>query len=550
MRPIAIVGFFLAGLFFVGALMFAWLFLVPGSSLFGVYAVDRETAITYRVADNPGLLTILGSNNIIISSHDIPVEIRMRKEGQYSEGSIEVWERATGVSFNGIRGTHVTWDQVIVVDEHGMGVPFARIFIHEPAGSLSRNGHVYINLFSDANSAQQDFNFILDTRRSSVRFDSDDTDFSVLNINTLHVRNARGSINFPSPTLPHHFRVNIQNIHVDSDNVSINNRVHRERINNPNNGRVRVTGNNVSLVLGNIHSNVYVTGNNARLNFGNVEGHVQIGTAESHVASATLNAGNIESNLRLYGNGTINVAQCHALIVRGGTVTATVRQRANQVDFIATERGALTVHQVSDDARRLLGVDDAYVRIIHGSVTLRNVFTNVRVWTINDSFLGNATAAVHFSPSIDVNSANLPTLSVEARDGNVTATNIVGVVNITVRPLGFAVINADFRRITGYSTIEYMGPAQPTGNRGNITVTLTNNIHPARITIQNSAGARNYTGLLRNANDELIGSLRPDNYLSNGAQYKVNAEGISMGSLFDNLVLITSNTIRINSRTG
>jgi len=592
-RAVTYVGFGIAAIFLIVILLVAFLFLVPGSSLGGVSAVTRATYITYSADTNPDVADLLNSRNIIIQSNYIDVEVRVRRDDQYSEGSIQVWENATGLTFNSVTRTHVTWEQVIVVSEDNVGEVFYRIVIHEPSGIISRSGKVYINLFASANVNVNYYNFILDTGRSNVTFASDDTDDDVMEIGELVVRNSSGTINFPNPVREEDFRVNIQNIDVRGNGTTINKPTDV-------NGSVNVRGNFVTLNLGNIGGSVNVSGHTGRLSFRDVRGNISVGRADAWLNSivtvsnvgGNIGGGNvalhgnidfsqragsypIEGNLTFIGDsGRVDIAGCSLLVVDTANAIVTVRSRVNSVRFDASGTGSILVNQISSLERmsNLLTdqADFAEINAVHGAVNLQNVFAHVNV----DTRFGRSPITVSFSRYIELTSAVtssnnpvLPHLEIKSFDGAVNISNIVGFADITVYALGgqgltggAGTVNAHFRNIvtrvvnipnfgtqTQQSRIRYLGATRPTQAAGNIVVTLYRNIAEAMLLIENSASGRNFAdGMIFGSLPSLtaVSHAGVGGLLTNGGRYNVNNNAsIDMGR--PELTISTSNTIQV-----
>jgi hypothetical protein len=520
-RTLSIVGFSFLFVFLIAVLFIAILFLVPGSNFFGVTSVNaRNLSTTYY---GPEVQRTLSHRNIIIESHDIDVEIRVRKADQKDAGTVQVWEDSVGVSFNSVNRTLVDFMQYL--DDNGD--VWHKIIIREPNGILSRRGYVYINLNRNDDAEQTEeylkpYNFLLSTERSNVTFAADDADIGYLLVDKVTVANASGKITFPAPTASNPYFVDLKELSIEAARADVTCR-------------------------GPISGNVDIKCTDGRFNFGAIGGGLDVQGGENIVTVDTVaggvtmkgTAGNLTAAGDIGGevnyecrNGRVSLQGCGSL--NAITVDAAVNAKTvnGDFDFTATDRGNCTVNEV---------MGETTVRAVHGATAVYDAHENVTVY----NRYGRIT--VSFSEEIDVdasdNAAAYPALTVEGFDGFIDLRNICGPTNVTVDFGGMGYVNADFRRIIGANQIWYKSSSRPNLSYGNINITIVNGIKPAQFKPDATAGARNDTDSNVTVTD-ILGET-----LGRGAEFKNNNTYLINGGGAENyLNVITSNKIVLDNR--
>lgn len=527
-------------------LTFGFLFIAPGTSLFGVTSISsRQEYTKYSVDENPTLKKALHWRNIIIESNFIDVEVRVRNVEQDDEGSIVVWEEGiSGLTFNSVKRTHIEWSQVIVqrFDDNGAFIAselYYKIKVIEPQGMVSRSSknEVYINMYATDTGGEVStpFNFILNTGSSNVRFASDD-DCKLfenpLYVDKLEIQNASGTIYLP-PKNHNSFYVEVGEVSVNSRSVKVNCESPVSRGVNINcagtgsftfrsigggieGGDLNVKGGTNSVSVVSVGGDVNLQG--ARVNFTQKPGNVD---------------GKIDGNVRFEADsGALSIARCTNLYMRTKNANAAVTGTISNLDYEATGSGGVNINQVN-------GGSTAHVVTINGGVTIRNVWVNTDVETRSGGIV------VEFAAGA-VGLGFAPTLTINAYDGSVSAKNICGTANITVAALGNAVVNAHFARVVDDCEINYIGSYNPTYNKGQITVSLPKAIDYFILWVDRTASTYNKTNptMLRDFN-----SYEPIAYnvtLNNNTAYRVNWTS-GGGDSTGNLHVSTSNRVTVTS---
>ena len=528
----------------------AVLFLIPGSSLFGVSSVEgRQSYTTYSAATNSDVADLLTCRNIIIESRSIDVEIRVRKAGQLDEGSIQVWDNSSGLTFNSIKRTQIEWEQVIIENELGVGEVFYKLIISEPSGIISRNARVYINYQMNvmASSQADAYNFVLNTGSGNVYFTSDniaDENYTYywLNVGTITVGNSTGKISFPKPKKAHDFYVNVGNIVVKGDNANVDNDGATVE------GDVEVSGDNVKLSLGDVEGDLNIDAKSGTISVGAVNGNVNI---KGNI-SFTQRGGVVSGNVEFRGDsGKVDINGCDELFVETKNAVVNVRQKCSRVTFTATENGKIYVGQIGDSVRLAsLGSYtedtpyDSTIKVRWGSVDLRNVWCDVSV----DMGDGSAGLRVDFASAIDiVSGTRFPRLKTRAYDSVSTVNNICGEIDMFIRANGKGTVAADFRQVYGSSNIKYEGSTRPSTTSGNVKVTFVVNIAYCFLVVEHNASGRNYGANVVTAPNNDVVSSNGGVLENNGSIYHVNKDG---GSVTGTLTVNTSNSLSVYSRAA
>jgi hypothetical protein len=483
-RVIAVIGFILAAVILLVVFLGVLFFMVPNMQIGGATSVVQRN--NYTRYSGRHVREMFYYRNIMIESHDVDIEIRVRKKDQYDAGSILVFENATGISFNSNDRTLVEYRQ-INDPEHGI---FYKIIISEPSGILTRNARVYLNLFC-TDVVDGPYNFILNTRRSRVTFDSDEDTRpdSVLRIDSLIVNNATGVINMPTKT-GNQFFVDVGKLQINSvgarfngatdiEEVEITSSSTRLTVGNVS-GDIRIRDSAVNLTAGDVGGMVHVRNSNVTIKTGAIAGgasHMSVDLRANTIANFTA-TGTVAGDFH-YNSPAGSVSLQHTGNTYVDTVDAHVRIHgtANSLYYTATGFGSCSVNRV---------MGPASVRTVTGNATVGNANNEVFVET------RSGVATVIFDPALpkDVDG---PPLTVRAFDGNVNTSNIVGRTDIRVENGGRAQVRADFRRIVGSSTIYCEYSTNPRSTHMNVFVTIQDGIAPSTFTLYRTAHAQNRT---------------------------------------------------------
>ena len=560
-------------------LVVAMLFLIPGSSLFGVSSVDGRTSYTtYLASNNSDVEDLLKCRNLIIESRSIDVKILVGKSGQLDENSIQIWDNSTGLTFNSIKRTHVDWEQIIIEKEMEdgtfVGEVYYKLIITEPSGIISRDACVYViyPMETIAASHAKAYNFFLNTGSSSVSFSSDDFEeegftYNWLNVDTVTVGNATGKITFPERENEGDFYVEVGKIVVIGNNAEVDNKEATVE------GGVDVSGDNVKLSLGEVEGDINVTGDKVTLSVGDVAGDITIEARTGTITVGSVggsvnikgsinfnqrtNSGVVAGNVDFRGdNGKVEINGCDELYVDTKNADIRIRQKCSKITFAATENGKLYAGQVGD-ADRLIVLGsyvnhespyDSNVIVKWGSVELLNVWCDVFV-----DMYGSAALKVDFAVGIYDSTkpeTRMPRLKTLTYDGVANLNNICGEVNVFVRANGKGIVNADFARVFGNSVIKYDGSSLPTTTAGNVKVTFIVDISYCRLIVWHNRSGRNNGANVLTGPDPLESTVSSNNGMlnNNGAVYHVNKASYSTGDIFGNLEVYTSNSLNVVSR--
>ena len=531
-------GYFFGVALLLLAIGTGFLYISPGTSIFGVSSVNVRQVYTTYMAEGenaiPGVSAVLESRNIIIESKYIPVEVRIRNPGQQDVGSIQVLEDSSGLTVNNVQRTYLEFSQVLVEQQDGDAEIFYKIKVIEPQGTVSRsaNNYVFINMYpTDSGGNNSPFNFILNTGGSNVKFAADDA--STLNenplfVNKLEILNASGSIYLP-PETGKSFHVEVKDLVVSSRSVKVN-------CESPIRGDVSIDCNNGSFVFKSVGGNINVAGGTNSITVNNVGGNVSLVGKNVKFSQRD---GAIEGSI-IYevGSGALSIVACQDLYMRTADVTASVSGKIKSLDYEATGSGGVNIAQVGD-----VGTSGGFARVVtvKGGVTLNKLWVNTGVQTASGAM------RINFDKAAFENGLT-PTLAVRAYDGAVNVTNICGEADILVRANGNANVTADFLQVVGESKIFYEGSTNPYRNKGMISVTFVKSIKPCRLFIERMASAHNKTNPTI-VKDGISGNQVPVNAsLSNGLWYLVNYTTDTDYKETRDLTISTSNGFSLFSR--
>ena len=467
-RVINILALTLVAVFLViGLVVVAIIFWPSDWSFLGIGGVNVRHVWTQYASDE--VADALAHRNLIIQSRHTNVEIRVRKDEQHDvmheRGTITLFENARGLTFNNIHRTHIGLTQILVDDE-----VFYKIRVTEPRGMVTRDSTVVINLVADPDYGPFPYyNIILDTGIGRVQFLSD-LDAEHMAINRLTIMPSTvGLVTFPAvPTGINRFDIGLNHLEVNSNNPRIN-------IPTGVRGQVNIHSSIGSVTLGYVgnpgNPNVFPldpilyipNSSNMNVNVGNVFGNV-------HFHSTT-------GSLRITGQ-THGITGSLDMDTRTASLNAT--RIGGRLDLQSRAQSTITIGTV-------IGAVDA--ELVAGSIGIMNTHSATRVETtsVTSVTIGGTTAVQGARSSVwvinrlgatSVNFARTglpyaPALIITGRDGNISATRIVGIANIFVESGGRAQVNASFAHVaTGLSRIEFMGATHATQNFGNVTVTL------------------------------------------------------------------------------
>ena|GEM_PF-2060247 len=428
MGTIACLAFVVVGVFVIS------LYLIPTFTPFGMGGVFVQSK--YVTYSDPNLKTVLQKDNLVIESQSAEIYINVRAVGQRDEGRVQVFENANGISFNSVKRTQVYFYNEIDLET---GTPYSKILVREPKGMVAKTTKVYINLKSktkiigegeEAVTVADDMvikNIKLDTGKSNVFFDTDETAASDLTIENLHI-NGTGRVNFLKSA---EMKIGTLNV---NDGATVNCEKDIERV------RVKA---NATLNLKDVTDATVATGGVI------IEGGRNI-----------LKAHTIEGALQFKGEGTIDISG------RVGQTTI----RSNNVAITAAEVYCLDLRGV--DGVGLCGSANVNISKITGGILPGNIKIEE---TSTDGFdIGYEVDAM--SVLVRANAGNLLKISniqgntvvekrkggvelnfaqdtresqvvVRAVDGDITVTKIYGFCDIATASAGHTSVKATFRDV-------------------------------------------------------------------------------------------------------
>ena len=518
-------GFSKLAIIVVGIILFCvllfllFIFVIPGFKPFGMTGVwERSKYTKYLDLDD-----IFIERNMIIESQNTEIIIRSRKIGSGDEGTITVFENANGISINSMDRTQL--DFMHVLDEYGD--PYTKIIVREPRGAMSRTARVYINLKREImtpDSEQDAYNFILNTGRSTVRFEHDAETESV-KIKKLVV-NGTGDVSLPVPRNSMDFTWVVEDLEINSRDASVNCKPLIK-------GQVRMIGNSRNLTLGNVEGSVWVEGrwNNVYVDKVGVE----IGGGGVSEAGDAIRFISNTGRLYVYNNCV------GRLYARSNEATINVR-RANKVD-IEVKHGSVAVSGVS-------GITEEYVieklfPTLPESYIINEETLNVDARIIMDSgnlILGHSAGMSAWATSsselgvyghvyinkkdggANVTFANHATAVgncyIRAIDGSFDVYGVRGLVNIFVTSAArYARVNVGFVEIVPNNVIIVDGSKEPDRGDGDVTVYLMHPTINIGITLEvwNTYDARCYIPLSEGG----LGGSEFLNFSKTGVRYSV-----------------------------
>lgn len=514
-RVVTYVGFGIAILLLMVIVLVGLLFLLPQLNLFGATSVSL--ADHYTRYDDAGIKAILANRNIIVESSGIDVEIRSRKYGQSAAGTIVVFENASGIAFNSMDRTLI--DYLQYVDDNGE--VWHKIVILEPQGAVSLKGHVHIYLYANdepellPQEYRQPYNIILNTKNSKVDI-ATDPDSTYLRIDNMYINNVSGFVNFPTVERDQPKVVDLGNLTVNSSaRVTFNCRAPIRgsvNINSANGvfnvgdigvkgegaGNVTIKGdqNAFNTYGGTILGNIRAEGKDVRFTAGKVFGSVFYQAKIGHMTvedCARMEAEVVDANVNVVGK------------IDGGTNTDGVPE----LRFTGTGRGWCKVNQVIGVSRVKSEDGDVELRKVAGGVTIDNT---------------SGATVVEFDNSLDSFAQLLPTCDIDAWNGNVTVSNIIGPTRITVAKGGKARAFVSFLAVNGLNIIDMQGETDPKNRYHSVEATIikveNQGIAPFNVTANYTSRARHYTNFITNNNNSPI-EVGWDSYyvMDNGRTY-------------------------------
>ena len=429
----------------------------------GIGGVNERHVWTRYESDE--IAAALEHRNLIIHSRHTDVEVRVRKHGQHDtqgvmheRGSITIFENARGLSFNNIHRTQIVLTQVLMDG----GEVYHKIRIVAPTGIVTRNARVILNLVDADEQNHPPYNFILDTGIGRVDFRADQV-VENMNIDNITVLpGSVGPITMPAvPTAAFPFRVSLNRLTVQSNiaNVHVPQNVREEvKITSPSGsvtvGSVGVEGfldaivdvpgsTSINVTIGSVFGDVLFNSTLGSLRITG-QAHGVLGGIVMQTSTASLTATRIGAQLDFVSR----VSSTVSIGTTMGVVDAT---------FYGAGSMAIThsfsIVEIQSRAAGLTVGGTGATQGARGPVTINNRYGATRVNFARDAFLSSALTFTGF-------------------DGNINATRIIGLTNITIQIGGRAQVFASFAEVNGTNNITFVGSAQPGTTFGNVTVTL------------------------------------------------------------------------------
>ena len=450
---IAGLGLLLLGAAVILGLLTGVLFLFPQVSILGAKAVnERSSEIIYR---DPTLTAAFEQGRFILESTGVQIEVRMVNAGHPSEGTIAVYETATGIAFNSLSRTLVEWTQTLY-----NGEKYYRIKVLEPSGVVfSQNTMVYINLPHRDPTSSFRHNFVLQNHYSTVNFAFNDTKpgtTDALRINDLVVESAE-AVNVPANEY-----ITINNVKIQSNNTKFN-------------------------CQATVLNNVTVTGSNGTQTFAKINGNV---TVSGDKGDNNKFRGDTAADVNFTNkNGSLTMNQVRKLTVDTTNAIVTVGNATGKAD-VTTKHGDLRIRNLTGDLEFTAGSVDApkpkataNVEVssqLVGNVTIRNYGTGKinlsgvdgDVW-ISSYEVDGGTIDVKFASTAGQHSTKII-----GYDGNINVKGINGNVYVEVRNwkngAGAANIKLQYNKVVGESYVYAGGYVSGRRDWGNVDVELVN----------------------------------------------------------------------------
>jgi hypothetical protein len=447
----------------------------------------------------------------------------MRNEGQGAENSITIFENANGVTTNNIVRTTIEWGMVRLPDGQGGFEDFYEIIVHEPAGSMTRNAKMTINLLHEDIHTAKPFYFIFHTGIGNVELGADQP-VSYMLVNSVVIGSGSvGRFTFPNtPNPPHHpFEMRVNELIINSsctinmpcgagrvvanvaagtynfgvvDEVVINGSGGTYTFREVGTGGIHVEdGLLVSVTAHIVHGDVYYNSRAGNLALSYyVDGDIFVRTT---AGSVTIRE--VYGNIDFETNGTGSLTGLGAVNVGSGAAQVRyVPMVVGWVSFVSTSYGSInlpTIHAPdnlpAEGAPIVVRSHGAAVTLggthvgqgIHGSVDIQND------WGVT---------IVNFARRPDL--IGTPAVTIVGWNARVEVTNIVGLTDIRIKDDGKGQVIARFREIVDGSTIHCIGiydHAQPDGRIFVVLqVTSGQTFMPFFILAEDSANPRDHTG--------------------------------------------------------
>jgi len=473
---LAILGFSVA----VAGVILAIMFWPSDWTFLGIGGVNVRHVWTRYDSDE--IADALAHRNLIIVTRHADIEIRVRKFEQFdvqdNRGSISLFENARGLTFNNIHRSHVSLTQTRID-----GVIFYQIYVSAPSGIVTRDARVYINLVGDEDYATgAPYNIILDTGARRVNWNADAAVEHKF-MDSLTIRpSSIGPISFPAPpTAAYPFHITLDNLTVNSNNARVN-------IPTPVTGDVLVQSRHGSVTVGAAGTLSVPASTNINVSAGSVDGDVYFNSTSGSLRITDVSGG-IGGDLDFVtNNAALNISNI-----------------AGRVDFSVNVASSMTIGTATGL------INGTFVS--GGTLNVTNSHSNVdiesRAANITIGGTGTAQGArgpIHINNRYGATMINFardtigqPSLTFNGYDGNITATRIAGLVDITIQSGGRAQIATSFAQVVqGVGSIRFLGSAAPNTNFGNVTVTLlrqgTTPFTGFNLEVLGTARARDHTG--------------------------------------------------------
>ncbi|MCL2846453.1 MAG: hypothetical protein FWE38_02060 [Firmicutes bacterium] len=508
-------------------------------SIFGLTGVTQRNSYTRYAGEE--IREVLNHRRIMINAQNTDIQIRMRKPGQRDEGTITLFEDARGLSFNGINRTHIEWHQILRPN----GEVYYRIVVHAPEGTINRRALLVLNITAEDHAiggTPRPYSFVFNTGGGNVTFAADqDADFMVVS-SVIIGGNSTGRFVFPNArTDAHPFHMDLQNLVVNgSATVSAPTGVSQGLVINGNYGNVTVGDVGVRGIIPSEPIISVPDGRNVTLSFGTVWGDVFYRSAMGTLTGRGHINGNFHGRTGTARINLLGVTQDAYIHANASTVTVT--EIGGELDYMSIQ-GSLSVPRPMGDVR---------AETERANLTLGN---NSGPITSPNGARGNITVENRYGPTnvtFARNASGTPSLNFVGFDGNIFATNVIGIVDISVGTVGRAQIIVEFRTVAvGRHRIYYGGSTPPGSSGGNIRISALAAVMPQypfqafNIEVFTTAGARDFTGWIEGgvAGNTQIGVEIPNMTSAGGRPWRV------MGGNVNRVIEVhTSNTVRFDRR--
>ena len=443
------------------------MFIAPQLRIFGIGSVNVSR--TYTRHGGQIVQDILSNRNLIIDANNVDIRVHIHKEGFHDLMAVTVFEDVTGVSFNNIDRTLVNLYQVNL-----NGEIWSKIRIIEPLGILpGRVARVEINLLSDDIQGGVPYNFILRTGFSNVTFQGFG-DALYMDVDSVRLEGARGEITFPAlPTEARPFEFNLSRLEIYRGAPRVNTFQpvgHLDLYRAGGTNHFRDVNGSVSLYRSsgvngfhNVGGSVGIYSLGGLFEFRNIAGNLEVDGWGARVSSLipASNSAVIGGDVtwKSTGAGWMRFNQVNGSIdMDTGAASITGREVNGDMRFVASGSGVVNVSRV-DGA--------SYVSSSYGAVTLGA--TGAAIGMRGDVHVSTRTGRVQVVFWNQL--ATSPSLTFRGFHGNLTAQNVVGVLDLEVEVGGRAEMSVQFRRVAG-GTIRHIGSTGANTRHGRVYLLL------------------------------------------------------------------------------